>query len=148
MVPFVTEPGADISTRASFVFDKDQAGLDASYDKMHAAYINIFNRCGIDAKCVEADSGAIGGSNSAEFMVRSEVGEDEIVFCSGCDYAANMEKAVAVVAEPSTEEMKELLIEKILVYSNNVLEIYWKADFIKYFSDTSRIIGKETGKNE
>ena len=81
-------------------------------------------------------------------MVKSEVGEDEIVFCSGCDYAANMEKAVAVVAEPSTEEMKELLIEKILVYSNNVLEIYWKADFIKYFSDTSRIIGKETGKNE
>ena len=92
----------------AYSFDKDQAGLDASYDKMHAAYINIFNRCGIDAKCVEADSGAIGGSNSAEFMVKSEVGEDEIVFCSGCDYAANMEKAVAVVAEPSTEEMKEL----------------------------------------
>ena len=51
-------------------------------------------------------------------------------------------------ADTLTEEMKELLIEKILVYSNNVLEIYWKADFIKYFSDTSRIIGKETGKNE
>ena len=50
-------------------------------------------------------------------------------------------------ADTLTEEMKELLIEKILVYSNNVLEIYWKADFIKYFSDTSRIIGKETGKN-
>ena len=48
---------------------------------------------------VEADSGAIGGSNSAEFMVKSEVGEDEIVFCSGCDYAANMEKAEAVEAE-------------------------------------------------
>ena len=51
-------------------------------------------------------------------------------------------------ADTLTEEMKELLIEKILVYSNNVLDIYWKADFIKYFSDTSRIIGKETGKNE
>lgn len=51
-------------------------------------------------------------------------------------------------ADTLTEEMKELLIEKILVYSNNVLEIYWKADFIKYFTDTSRIIGKETGKNE
>lgn len=51
-------------------------------------------------------------------------------------------------ADTLTEEMKELLIEKILVYSNNVLEIYWKADFIKYFSDTSRIIGKKTGKNE
>mgnify|MGYP004567092365 FL=1 len=71
----------------AYSFDKDQAGLDASYDKMHAAYINIFNRCGIDAKCVEADSGAIGGSNSAEFMVRSEVGEDDVVFCTCCDYA-------------------------------------------------------------
>ena len=81
-------------------------------------------------------------------MVKSEVGEDEIVFCSGCDYAANIEKATSVNHKASTEEMKELLIEKILVYSNNVLEIYWKADFIKYFSDTSRIIGKETGKNE
>lgn len=65
-------------------------------------------RCGLDNSPVQADTGAIGGSVSAEFMVKSEVGEDEIVFCSGCDYAANMEKAVAVVAEPSTEEMKRI----------------------------------------
>lgn len=92
----------------AYSFDKDQAGLDASYDKMHAAYINIFNRCGIDAKCVEADSGAIGGSNSAEFMVKSEVGEDEIVFCKECDYAANIEKAVSVNHEACKEEMLDL----------------------------------------
>ena len=49
---------------------------------------------------LQADSGAIGGSVSAEFMVKSEVGEDEVVFCSECDYAANMEKAVAIVEEP------------------------------------------------
>ena len=95
----------------AYSFDKDQAGLDVSYDKMHDAYVKIFNRCGIDAKCVEADSGAIGGANSAEFMVKSEVGEDDIVFCSACDYAANIEKAEAT---PEKVEVEELLkMEKV-----------------------------------
>ena len=84
----------------AYSFDKDEAGLDKSYENMFDAYTNIFARCGLDQNPVQADSGAIGGSVSAEFMVKSEVGEDEIVFCSGCDYAANMEKAVAVVEEP------------------------------------------------
>ena len=66
----------------AYSFDKDQEGLDIAFDKMHDAYVKIFNRCGLDAKCVEADSGAIGGSNSAEFMVKSEVGEDDVVFCT------------------------------------------------------------------
>ena len=92
----------------AYSFDIDEAGLDKSYQDMFDAYTNIFARCGLDNSPVQADTGAIGGSVSAEFMVKSEVGEDEIVFCSGCDYAANMEKAVAVVEEPSTEEMKEL----------------------------------------
>ena len=77
----------------AYSFDKDQEGLDLAYNKMHDAYVNIFNRCGLDAKCVEADSGAIGGSNSAEFMVKSEVGEDDVVFCTECNYAANIEKS-------------------------------------------------------
>lgn len=95
----------------AYSFDKDQAGLDASYDKMHEAYVKIFNRCGIDAKCVEADSGAIGGSNSAEFMVKSEVGEDDVVFCTACNYAANIEKAQAT---PDIAEVEELLeMEKV-----------------------------------
>ena len=92
----------------AYSFDKDQAGLDASYDKMHAAYINIFNRCGIDAKCVEADSGAIGGSNSAEFMVKSEVGEDDVVFCTECNYAANIEKAETKAEIAEVEELVEV----------------------------------------
>ena len=92
----------------AYSFDTDEAGLDKSYQDMFEAYTNIFARCGLDNSPVQADTGAIGGSVSAEFMVKSEVGEDEIVFCSGCDYAANMEKAVAVVEEASTEEMKEL----------------------------------------
>ncbi|GAA0079309.1 proline--tRNA ligase [Clostridium sp. CTA-5] len=92
----------------AYSFDKDQEGLDVSYNKMYEAYVKIFNRCGLDAKCVEADSGAIGGSNSAEFMVKSEVGEDDIVFCSKCDYAANIEKATTKLGEVQKEELMEL----------------------------------------
>ena len=77
----------------AYSFDRNQEGLDLTFDKMHEAYVKIFNRCGLDAKCVAADSGAIGGSNSNEFMVKSEVGEDDVVFCTKCDYAANIEKA-------------------------------------------------------
>jgi len=91
----------------AYSFDKDQEGLDIAYDKMHEAYVKIFNRCGLDAKCVAADSGAIGGSNSAEFMVKSEVGEDDVVFCTHCDYAANIEKATAKLEEVEKEELME-----------------------------------------
>ncbi|MFW2489404.1 proline--tRNA ligase [Clostridium chromiireducens] len=92
----------------AYSFDKDQEGLDLAYDKMHDAYVKIFNRCGLDAKCVAADSGAIGGSNSAEFMVKSEVGEDDVVFCSKCDYAANIEKAHSPAEKEEKQEFKEV----------------------------------------
>lgn len=95
----------------AYSFDKDQAGLDLTYDKMHDAYVKIFNRCGLDAKCVAADSGAIGGSNSAEFMVKSEVGEDDVVFCTQCDYAANIEKATSKLEEVEKEELMD--VEKV-----------------------------------
>jgi prolyl-tRNA synthetase len=95
----------------AYSFDKDQEGLDLAYDKMHDAYVKIFNRCGLDAKCVAADSGAIGGSNSAEFMVKSEVGEDDVVFCSECDYAANIEKAYSPAEKEEKQELME--VEKI-----------------------------------
>ena len=92
----------------AYSFDVDEAGLDKSYQDMYEAYTNIFARCGLDNSPVQADSGAIGGSTSAEFMVKSPVGEDEIVFCSGCDYAANIEKAESVNTALPKEEMKEL----------------------------------------
>ena len=79
----------------AYSFDANNEGLDISYNKMYDAYNNIFRRCGLECKAVEADSGAMGGTGSAEFMVKSEVGEDEVVFCSSCSYAANMEKAPA-----------------------------------------------------
>jgi prolyl-tRNA synthetase len=79
----------------SYSFDIDAAGLDVSYKKHYDAYCRIFDRCGLQYMVVEADSGAMGGKESHEFMVRTPAGEDQIVSCDGCNYAANMEKATS-----------------------------------------------------
>ncbi len=79
----------------SYSFDTDAAGLDVSYKKHYDAYCRIFDRCGLKYMVVEADSGAMGGKESHEFMVRTRAGEDQIVSCDGCNYAANMEKATS-----------------------------------------------------
>jgi prolyl-tRNA synthetase len=79
----------------SYSFDIDAAGLDVSYRKHFDAYCRIFDRCGLKYMAVEADSGAMGGKESHEFMVRTPAGEDQIVSCNGCAYAANMEKATS-----------------------------------------------------
>ena len=79
----------------SYSFDIDAAGLDVSYKKHYEAYCRIFDRSGLKYVVVEADSGAMGGKESHEFMVRTRAGEDQIVSCDGCNYAANMEKATS-----------------------------------------------------
>ena len=79
----------------SYSFDIDAAGLDVSYRKHYDAYCRIFDRCGLKYMVVEADSGAMGGKESHEFMVRTPAGEDQIVSCDGCNYAANLEKATS-----------------------------------------------------
>jgi prolyl-tRNA synthetase len=79
----------------AYSFDIDAAGLDVSYKKHYDTYCRIFDRCGLKYMVVEADSGAMGGKESHEFMVRTAAGEDQIVSCDGCDYAANMEKATS-----------------------------------------------------
>lgn len=79
----------------SYSFDLDAAGLDVSYKKHYQAYCRIFDRCGLQYMVVEADSGAMGGKESHEFMVRTRAGEDQIVSCDSCKYAANMEKATS-----------------------------------------------------
>jgi prolyl-tRNA synthetase len=84
----------------SYSFDLDAAGLDQSYEKHHQAYRRIFDRCGLRYAVVEAHSGAMGGSQSHEFMVKSDAGEDYVVECSGCGYAANLEKAVSRAVLP------------------------------------------------
>ena len=84
----------------SYSFDMDAAGLDASYEKHRQAYCRIFDRCGLKYTAVEADSGAMGGSQSHEFMVESEAGEDYVVYCPATGYAANLEKAVSRPVAP------------------------------------------------
>ena len=79
-----------------YSFDIDEAGMDLSYKKMLQAYQNIYDRCGLPTLLVEADSGAMGGKDSQEFMVIAESGEDEILYCPDCKYAANADKAVSV----------------------------------------------------
>ena len=119
----------NFTMKDAYSFDADQEGLDKSYDDMFDAYTRIFARCELDNSPVQADSGAMGGSASAEFMVKSEVGEDEIVFCSGCDYAANIEKATSVNHEASTEEMKEMSeIETPNVHTIEELQEFFKMD--------------------
>ena len=119
----------NFTMKDAYSFDADQEGLDKSYDDMFDAYTRIFARCELDNSPVQADSGAMGGSASAEFMVKSEVGEDEIVFCSGCDYAANIEKATSVNHEASTEEMKEMSeIETPNVHTIEELQDFFKME--------------------
>jgi prolyl-tRNA synthetase len=84
----------------AYSFHPDEGGAEACYWEMYQAYSRIFRRCGLRFKVVEADSGPIGGSFSHEFMVLADTGEDLLVSCQGCDYAANLEKA-EVVLEPA-----------------------------------------------
>ncbi|HWY19971.1 MAG TPA: proline--tRNA ligase [Candidatus Acidoferrum sp.] len=88
----------------AYSFDIDAAGLDVSYKKHYDTYCRIFDRCGLKYMVVEADSGAMGGKESHEFMVRTPAGEDQIVSCDGCNYAANMEKAASKLE--SVEDLK------------------------------------------
>ncbi len=96
----------------AYSFDLNEEGLDESYKKMYDAYCRIFKRMGLDFTIVDADSGAMGGSGSQEFMVKSEVGEDGIAYCDECGYAANYEKCECIPQEvPQIEG--ELDMEKV-----------------------------------
>jgi len=86
--------GREFVMKDLYSFDRDEAGLHENYIKMYNAYCRIFSRCGLTYRPVEADPGAIGGTGgSHEFMVLADSGENSVVYCSGCDYAANMEKS-------------------------------------------------------
>jgi prolyl-tRNA synthetase len=85
----------EFSMKDSYSLDLDRAGLDLSFQRHFEAYRRIFERCGLQPVAVEASSGAMGGNESVEFMVASEAGEDRIVSCTACGYAANVEKATS-----------------------------------------------------
>jgi prolyl-tRNA synthetase len=85
--------GREFIMKDAYSFDLDEAGADVAYEKMYQAYRRIFERCGLKFRAVEADTGNIGGTSSHEFMVLADSGEDAIVSCDSCQYAANVEKA-------------------------------------------------------
>jgi prolyl-tRNA synthetase len=88
----------------AYSFDLDKSGLDAAYDKHYKAYCRIFDRCGLKYVAVEAHSGSMGGSQSHEFMVATEAGEDFVVSCPATGYAANLEKAVSRPVVPAVAD--------------------------------------------
>ncbi len=117
--------GREFIMKDAYSFDADEAGMKVSYEKMSQAYHNILRRCGLKFRAVDADSGAIGGSGSQEFMVLADAGEDEVLYTDDGNYAANVEKAVSLPpdAEPSpftTYEKRETpgteTIEKLCTF--------------------------------
>jgi prolyl-tRNA synthetase len=112
--------GREFIMKDAYSFDVDSSAADSSYDRMYQAYMRIFTRCGLNFRAVEADTGSIGGSSSHEFMVLAESGEDAIVSCNACSYAANVEKAESAqlpvgiatgllpLQETATPEMKTI----------------------------------------
>ncbi|MFP4017265.1 MAG: proline--tRNA ligase, partial [Halanaerobiales bacterium] len=113
--------GREFIMKDAYSFDRDYEGLDESYQAMYDAYMEAFQNCGLDVRAVEADTGAMGGKDSHEFMVLANSGEDDIAFCNTCDYAANVEKATAGDREiESSEQMKEL--EKVATPGQKTIE--------------------------
>jgi prolyl-tRNA synthetase len=114
----------------SYSFDIDAAGLDVSYKKHFETYCRIFDRCGLKYMVVEADSGAMGGKESHEFMVRTPAGEDLIVSCEKCNYAANLERASSRLAG-----VQDLLLEG----DGEPLEVHTPG--MKTIEDVARFLG-------
>ncbi len=101
--------GREFIMKDLYSFDKDEDGLQVSYQKMYEAYSKVFSRCGLRFRSVEADAGAIGGDHSHEFMVIADTGEAELTYCPVCDYAANVEKTPCFYRGSEEEEAAKTL---------------------------------------
>lgn len=121
--------GREFIMKDCYSFDVDETHAFASYDIMYDAYTRIFDRCGLGYRAVEADTGAIGGSRSHEFQVLAESGEDAIVACESCDYAANIEKAEIGEAKPEADKAEQA--ERQVVATPNCRTIEEVAAFLK-----------------
>ena len=118
----------EFEMKDAYSFDADPAGLDTSYDAMAQAYRNIFSRCGLDAVMVEADSGSIGGKDSAEFALLADSGEDTVLTCDSeeCEYGANLEKAEFIKTLNAEEKADE--VEKFPTPGLKTIEALAKAE--------------------
>lgn len=126
--------GREFIMKDAYSFDADEQGLDKSYDLMWKAYTRIFERCGLETKPVQSDSGAIGGSVSHEFMVlvneesENNAGENDVFYCTKCDYSANSNHAVSIIADAVTDGKfeKPEIVDTPSVHSIEELAEYLK----------------------
>jgi len=126
--------GREFIMKDAYSFDVDEQGADISYEKMYQAYRRIFARCGLKFRAVEADTGSIGGNWSHEFMVLADSGEDAIVSCNACDYAANVEKAESRIIE-APEHADARPLEK--VHTPGRKSIQEVSDFLQVPANTT-----------
>lgn len=119
--------GREFIMKDLYSFDKDEEGMRVSYKKMYDAYTNVFTRCGLTFRPVEADNGAIGGGGSHEFTVLADAGESSIAYCEKCDYAASDEKAELKTIHAVQEEM--LPLEKVATPGTKTIALV--ADYLK-----------------
>lgn len=99
--------GREFIMKDAYTFDVDQEGLDRNYDEIFKAYKKVFERCGLNFRAVIADSGAMGGKDTHEFMVLAEIGEDTIAYSNESDFAANIEMAPVKVTYPKKDEQEQ-----------------------------------------
>ena len=121
--------GREFVMKDAYSFDVSDEAAGESYEKMYKAYHRVFQRCGLDFRAVEADTGTIGGSFSHEFMVLAKTGEDTLVTCEQCSYAANVEKAK--IAPPAEKIQAGALEELKKVETPGMKKVEIVADFLK-----------------
>ena len=129
--------GREFTMMDAYSFDKDQADLDASYDNVAAAYHRIFKRMGLKTISVKADTGSMGGSGSEEFMVESPVGDDTLLLCPNCSYAANVEKAACQKEVPLDSNGKPQVKTDLPVEEVATPNVFSIEDMEKFFNAKS-----------
>ncbi len=137
--------GREFIMKDLYSFDKDEEGMRISYKKMYDAYTNVFTRCGLTFRPVEADNGAIGGGGSHEFTVLADAGESSIAYCEKCDYAASDEKAELKVIRAAEEEA--LPLEKAATPGTKTIALV--AEYLKVpVEKTIKAVAYQTEKDE
>ena len=139
--------GREFIMKDAYSFHLTQSSLDEVYNDVKGAYFKIFERCGLNFRAVEADTGSIGGSESHEFMVLAESGEDDILYSNKSDYAANVEKATSIIDFKESNEEK---LEKVLVDTPDVKSIEELAKFlnIEESKTLKAVLLKEIGEEK
>ncbi|MBN2795363.1 MAG: proline--tRNA ligase [Clostridia bacterium] len=141
--------GREFTMKDAYTFDKDEEGMKVAYQQMWEAYEKVFNRCGLNFKIVEGDSGAMGGSDSHEFIAMSEVGETQIAYCTSCDYAATDEKAACkydIHSDETVQNMEKVstpqvkTIDELVAFFNVSADTFVKTLIFKAKEDVVAVL--------